>query len=110
MSTLYVIAAVLIVLAVVLLVLLGATAAMVLVLGAGTVLGWLGPRAYRLARRALEVAGHAVRDVREPSGRHRRIGSAPRGPEVPPKPDHPPLIWLDPDATHELPQVKETAA
>lgn len=68
----------------------------------------LDPAAQWLAR--------LVRDVREPSGRHRRICDlpAPRALEVPPRPDAAPLVWIDPDATAELSiphdLVEETAA
>jgi hypothetical protein len=113
-STLYVIAAVLIVIAVVLLVVLGASVGMAALLGSVAAVAWLGPRLVRLARRAREATGRLVRDVREPSGRHRRIGAlpAPCGPEVPPRPDTPPVVWIDPDAddTRELPKIQETAA
>lgn len=35
---------------------------------------------------------------------------APYALEVPPRPDTAPVVWIDPDATRELPHVKETAA
>lgn len=75
MTVLYVISAVLIVIAVVALVLLGMSAAASLLLGTSLGVRWLAPRAFRAARRALEVAVATVRDVREPSGKHRRIGN-----------------------------------
>lgn len=77
MTALYVISAVLIVIAVVALFLLGMSAAASLLLGTSLGVRWLAPRAFRVARRALEVAVATVRDVRAPSGRHRRIGNQP---------------------------------
>lgn len=70
----------------------------------------LDPVAHGLAR--------LVRDVREPSGRHRRIGEppAPRGREVPPMPDRAPDVvripLCDPhDAdTQPIPRLTEGTA
>ncbi|MEU8136056.1 hypothetical protein [Streptodolium elevatio] len=99
---LYVLAAGLIVFAAILLILLGMSAAASLLLGTSLGVRWLAPRAFRLARRALEALAAAVRDVREPSGRHRRIGDPP--------PKTADVVWLDPDATHELETVPEEYA
>jgi hypothetical protein len=99
---LYIIAAVLIVIAVVVLILLGMSAAASLLLGTSLGVRWLAPRAFRAARRALEVAVAVVHDLRAPSGRHRRIGDPPA--------DKADVVWLDPDATQELTTVPEEYA
>lgn len=69
----------------------------------------LNPAAHGLVR--------LVRDVREPSGRHRRIGNvpAPSGREVPPRPDRAPDVVRiplcdDDTPTVPIPQAQEAAA
>lgn len=77
MNVLYVVAAVLVVIAVVALILLGLSGSAAVVLGVAIAVRWLVPHAWRLARRGLAAVGHALHEIREPSGKHRRIGDKP---------------------------------
>lgn len=103
MNVLYIVAAVLVVIAVVALILLGLSGSAAVVLGAAIAVRWLVPHAWRLVRRGLTAAGHALQEIREPSGKHRRIGDKPAVVRIP---------LCDPATadTQPITRVEETAA